>query len=274
MIVSDLDGSLLNKQHQVDQKIIDVVKQVTDKEIVFVVATGRPLYPGHHHLDFEPYPVYRISKNGAQVHDPHFKTLYEETYTLEELESILTELNDLHFHMIGDQETWIFGDRETFVDNNYHFNIKTQAYYQEISPLEREAILERKIFVTDVKQALKEKVYKINCHIKDETKKKELDAFLDKHPTLINTPFKPGFYEIVPNRINKANAIEFLAKQLHIKHDEIVVFGDGNNDLEMLKRFRSYAPISGTKEAQLMADEVIGHYHDYAVILKIKELID
>lgn len=273
MIVSDLDGSLLNKHHQVDQKIIDVVKKVIDARIVFVVATGRPLYQDHNHLEFDGYPVYRISKNGAQVHDPSFKTLYQECYTFEELQSILTELSDIHFHMVGDKETWVFGDRETYVDNNFHFNIKTQAYYQEITPSEREEILSRRTFVSDIKQALKEKVYKINCHIKDETKKKELDEFLENHPTLVNTPFKPGFYEIMPNRINKANAIEFLATHLNIKQDEIIVFGDGNNDLEMLKRFKSYAPLSGTSDAKQMADEVIGHYHDYAVIEKILELI-
>lgn len=42
LIVSDLDGTLLNQNGTLDQYTIDVVKKITDKGHIFCLATGRP----------------------------------------------------------------------------------------------------------------------------------------------------------------------------------------------------------------------------------------
>ena len=40
-IISDLDGTLLNENHDVDEFTINTVKKVLEKGIKFYIATGR-----------------------------------------------------------------------------------------------------------------------------------------------------------------------------------------------------------------------------------------
>ena len=44
-----------------------------------------------------------------------------------------------------------------------------------------------------------------------------------------------GAIDIVNPEVNKATALAFMADQLHIAPEDIMAFGDGLNDLEMLE---------------------------------------
>lgn len=45
VVVSDLDGTLLNKQHQISPRTRDTLHRLVEQGVKFVVATGR------HHVD-------------------------------------------------------------------------------------------------------------------------------------------------------------------------------------------------------------------------------
>ena len=69
VVVSDLDGTLLNGQHQISPRTRDTLHRLVDQGIKFVVATGR------HHVDVRSIrdalglDIYLITSNGAVVHD-------------------------------------------------------------------------------------------------------------------------------------------------------------------------------------------------------------
>jgi Cof subfamily protein (haloacid dehalogenase superfamily) len=49
----------------------------------------------------------------------------------------------------------------------------------------------------------------------------------------------PTILEVVPGGANKATALEFLLSRLDIGSDEVIVFGDGPNDVPLFERFRN-----------------------------------
>ena len=48
-----------------------------------------------------------------------------------------------------------------------------------------------------------------------------------------------SYAELHFNEVSKAHALKELAKQLNIKEDNVFVFGDADNDIEMLSSFKN-----------------------------------
>ena len=76
VIISDLDGTLLNNKHQISDYTKSVFKQLHKDNFLLIVATGR------HHLDAMAVidtlnvPVYLVSSNGARIHSPKKEELF------------------------------------------------------------------------------------------------------------------------------------------------------------------------------------------------------
>ena len=86
VVVSDLDGTLLNGQHQISSRTRDTLHRLVDQGVKFVVATGR------HHVDVRSIrdalglDIYLITSNGAMERDPsiHINVYYGDEWLVEE----------------------------------------------------------------------------------------------------------------------------------------------------------------------------------------------
>ena len=75
-------------------------------------------------------------------------------------------------------------------------------------------------------------------------------SFLKKWETLKSNNYKYDFLAYKHNeitffclknkRINKSSTISYLEKALDINYKDIIVFGDNDNDIEMLKKYQGY----------------------------------
>ncbi|HDX8593696.1 TPA: HAD-IIB family hydrolase, partial [Aeromonas dhakensis] len=78
VVVSDLDGTLLNGQHQISPRTRDTLHRLVDQGVKFVVATGR------HHVDVRSIrdtlglDIYLITSNGAVVHDKQDQLIFNQ----------------------------------------------------------------------------------------------------------------------------------------------------------------------------------------------------
>ena len=67
-------------------------------------------------------------------------------------------------------------------------------------------------------------------------------------------------------------AVEKVLEHYHIDRSEAVAFGDGNNDLEMLKAVgHGIAMGNGSDELKEIAEEVCGHVADDGIYHYCKE---
>ena len=99
-----------------------------------------------------------------------------------------------------------------------------------------------------------------------ETTQEVLDTLRAAVPGIgFNLPM-PGFLNIVPLGYSKADGVRILCEALGIGTDEVVVFGDGGNDLEMLGAVEnSVAVANATPEVLAAARWHIGSCADEAV---------
>ena len=86
---------------------------------------------------------------------------------------------------------------------------------------------------------------------------KELAAYYEGKMSIYRS--EPFFLEILPLGIDKANRLEFLLKHLGLKREELMVCGDGYNDLSMIE----YA---GLGVAMSNAQNVVKEAADYITL--------
>jgi HAD superfamily hydrolase (TIGR01484 family) len=88
LVVSDLDGTLLNSKHKISEYIKTVFQGLYDQNYLIIVATG------HHHLDAIPivealgFPVYVVNSNGARIHSPKKELLFSFNIDSESIKSV------------------------------------------------------------------------------------------------------------------------------------------------------------------------------------------
>lgn len=127
-----------------------------------------------------------------------------------------------------------------------------QAGFKKDSPIKRIVMRgmrarggyhEEQYFDQSIGDILRHDVCKINCRVTSPELERDLKAYLaERSDHVVNAPFDPVMFEITDVACNKGESVAWLAGYYGIAEDEVAVYGDGGNDIAMLKRFRhSYA---------------------------------
>ena len=272
LFACDLDGTLLNKYHETDDVILDAVDPVIKNNRYFAIATGRHMHENQKEkLGMYHRGVYTICMNGALIFDPKGNSIYENYLNQDFLAKVLKTFPTIDFECIGKDHTFLRISKD-----------------QHIKEFEKRSIWKKVLRKTDIHEFMKDCLYeqsdeeilkqgimKINCRVEDEALHHDLTAFIQAHSDIVvNAPFQDEIFEITDKSVNKGEAVAKLAQLLNIAEDEVAVYGDGGNDLEMLSRFtHAYATENASDAAKKAAGNVIGHCDDHAVPKHILEII-
>jgi Cof subfamily protein (haloacid dehalogenase superfamily) len=218
VIISDLDGTLLNNEHQISEYTKTVFQQLHDENYLIIVATGR------HHLDAMPLledlgcPFYLVTSNGARIHSPTKELIYSFDIKSEAIKSILDLDIDPEFTTVLFKEKVWQTNRENKKLNsfqtvmNYPFEIVDFKKVKDLSAI--------KLFFTH------------NDHHRLVELKEEI---MKNHSNEFHAAFSlPFCLEFMDKSVDKSVAI---AKILEIENHtfaESIAFGDGFNDEQML----------------------------------------
>lgn len=218
VVISDLDGTLLNSEHQISDYTKTVFQQLHSENYLIIVATGR------HHLDALPIveslgcPVYLVTSNGARIHSPKKELLYSFDIKSDAIKSIL----DLDIH--PDFTTVLFKEKvwQTNKENKKLNSFQTVMNY----PPE---IVDFK-FVEDL-SAIK-LFFTHNDHYKlVELKDKIMEDHSDEFHYAFSLPF---CLEFMDKSVDKSVAISKILEMENYTFEESIAFGDGFNDEKML----------------------------------------
>lgn len=259
LIAVDMDGTFLNRDGDYDrERFARLMPKMQEKGIKFVIASGnqyfqiRSFFPDHYQeMGF-------VSENGANVligEEPVFNGKISN----ELLQKVLGSLSALEpdpLIVCGKNSAYVL---DTISKESYDF---TKLYYH------------RTLKVPDFNQ-LDDDIFKFAFGFTPERLPSAFDYF-EKELAGEMVPVTSGHDDIdliIPG-LHKANGIKMLQEIWDISDDEVAAFGDGGNDLEMLRHAGySFAMSNGSNEAKTAAKEVIGHHHDSAVLAKMEELI-
>lgn len=265
----DLDGTLLNNDHELSPRTLSMLQKLHQKGIHIAFVTGRPLTVVSRLVRRIPFlhgpgaAVTLSSKNntrwlfapfnGACIYDEEFTCLLSEDVDPRFCDALLRICLDDPLININVIMTCTPEDRQTpgFVnlsdtEDDLAPDIWYSQYYDEKeAKVQESAHLTQHVVGNNIAKCRTTSVKEIFYVCYDEEKRKELvkkitDCIneLEKKFGLSDsihvTPSSPQCVDIVPTHMNKGAAIAFMAKKLHLLLSDCVAFGDGMNDFSML----------------------------------------
>lgn len=218
VIISDLDGTLLNSEHQFSEYTKTVFQQLYRKNYLIIVATGR------HHLDAIPLleslgcPVYLVTSNGGRIHSPEKELLFSFDIKSDAIKKVLELDIDPEITTVLFKEHLWLSNRKNEKLNSFQ---KKMNYPNEIVDFKTIADLSAiKFFFTH------------NNYQKLEDLK---DKIMKVHSTEFNYAFSlPFCLEFMDKTVDKSIAILKILKKYTFTFEESIAFGDGFNDEKML----------------------------------------
>ena len=224
LIALDLDGTLKNSNNQITKATRDALIQAQEMGIKVVLASGRPT-PGLRHeakeLKLDQYEGYLLSFNGARVMDCKTRSsIYEQTLTIEEAKKAYQRAKSYGLSCMTYDEDIILTED---YDDEY---VNIEAHINDID----------KQKVESFEECLKDPIYKVLLTGKPEYVASIIDEFKKKlKDSLSIYRSAPYFIEIMAQNIDKAKSLDCLVRELGIKQEEVIAFGDGYNDLTMIE---------------------------------------
>ena len=219
---SDMDGTILNKEHTLSKDTIENIRSLVEKGHIFVLNTGRP-YQGmiyfKNQLEIDcPY----VCDNGASIywdsHDdfPVFFTVKKET-----VKRLFSDLNDIIYCSLVTSHQKLFFQNRSLVPSF-------------IIHIDEDTIIHEGL----IKDIVNENILTITIHIT----KENLETFkktISKYPSL-RTRYWGEYnnicaFDVFSVNANKGLALDYLANYLHIDSFHSLGFGDDLNDLELIE---------------------------------------
>jgi Cof subfamily protein (haloacid dehalogenase superfamily) len=218
VVVSDLDGTLLNPQHRISDYTKSIFQELHNQDYLIVVATGR------HHLDAMAIietlevPVYLVSSNGARIHSPEKEELFSFNLDSDVVKAALNVEIDPEITVVLFKENVWQTNRVNERLNAFQPELKYRPELVDYKTLEDFGAI--KIFFSSDNH---QKLVKLK------------DAILANSSEHLHYAFSlPTCLEFMDKSIDKAVAIERVLEKEGFTLKEAVSFGDGFNDVQML----------------------------------------
>lgn len=216
-VVSDLDGTLLYSHNIISEYTINTLNKLVRKNINFAIATGRGRQGVQTILKQLGLKSYLICNNGANIYTPEGRCIFDKRIPQNTVTKILKEIRKNNLFYSAFQNNYYFHNKEEPVEN-----FTTRSLFTEIAVEKEEDIPDlNKIIVTNDNPEILVRLVKL---LKD--KFSSLAEIMLSQPTCL---------DIAPKHCSKGTGIQNLAKIFNLNTNDFMAFGDGENDLEMLK---------------------------------------
>jgi Cof subfamily protein (haloacid dehalogenase superfamily) len=218
VIVCDLDGTLLDSNHAMSEKTIREIKRVSRKGVKVIIATGR------HYIDVKgvanrlELDTCIIGSNGTRVYSGNGKRLIMHNLDKTAIKKVMNYKlpGDVHLNIYQGKEWLVLEEHQELLD--FHNSGFSYRKISGINDLKIDEINKFYLYSNDIE--LMKEVEKDLKIILDET----CDVFFSYHSVI----------EIMPKGISKGLALAELMDKEGVKAQEVMAFGDGLNDYEML----------------------------------------
>ena len=261
MIFLDLDGTLLNDCKEISQENINLIERAyNEKGIICVFATGRPLeYVDEICNSYDRFFVnYIIANNGAIIRDnKNGEVIYKASITnaqLLDLKNIFLEENADYMIVYTDKQQILREARndEALKDSAIIVNKKDSELKHIEDTIKKNPNLSSLLCMIGGETSALENIISRLQEIKG-LETPGIGNYSHKTKTYA---FESKFIDVMKKGCSKKNAIYYLADKLKIKKEEIIVMGDGSNDLSMFE-------CAGLKIAMENAEEKLKEKADF-----------
>lgn len=258
-IAMDMDGTLLNSKKQITPKTKEMLLKAQKAGIILILASGRPtpaLMDFARELCMDENHGLLVSYNGSQVTDCQSgSVLFNQAMSVEESRAVLE-----HLKKFDRVRPMIDRGEYMYVNNVYDNMIHLDG--KEINIIERESrggnflLCEKR----DLAAFVDFPVNKILTAADPEYLQEHYQEMIAPFQDTLNGMFTARFYyEFTAKGIDKAKALDAVLPTVGIGREELVAFGDAQNDASMIR----YAGLgiameNAVPELKAIADEITG----------------
>lgn len=260
LFVSDLDGTLLNKQDRINPESIRIINDLVSKGMLFTYATARSLSSASVVTQGLSTDIPVIVYNGAFIlHPATGEILSREGFLKEETEEIIEIMDRFHisplvYSFVEDVEkvSWIV-TRENEGIRRY---LNLRRGDRRLRP------------ISSRKELYQGDMFYFTCIGEKDELQPVYDILAQDgrfRCTIQQELYRPEYWcEIMPAKATKAEAIRKL-KEIR-RCDRVVSFGDAINDIPMFEiSDECYAVENAVDELKAIADKVIRSNEDDGV---------
>lgn len=252
LILTDLDGTLLRDDKSLSPANRAALERAAAQGAQIVVATGRFFAGVPRELLELPCLRYFILMNGAKVYDRQTQAvIYRSEISLAEGEAVFDLIEPL------DATVDCYQNDLGLMDRRYYERLD----YYVPDPASRAIVQNSRIPQDDFRGAVRaggDTIQKIQCFFPHlELRPLVMERLRREFPRLVLSCSLPANLEINAPGATKGAALLALCRALSVSPEETAAFGDGTNDLSMLRAAGTGVAMANAAEEVLAAADVI-----------------
>lgn len=252
MIVVDMDGTFLNPQNDYNRERFEVLyEEMKNRDIKFVVASGNQYFQLKSFFKGKDSEISYVSENGALIikEDEELFCGKMDMNLVYQLVDFLNQYENIHYIVSGRKTAYI---KKT-----------ADEKFKGIA-----AIYNHKLKEVDTYSNFDDKIFKFALIVPKAETMELVEEIQNKFgDSIAAISSGHGSIDIIIPGLHKGNALSILQKEWDIHEDEIMVFGDGGNDLEMLQHGKySYAMENAPLEVKQASRSLAPSYENDGVL--------
>ena len=232
----DIDGTLIDlNTKKISEKMLETLVRLKEKEIIICLATGRSPIALPHFKEVE-FDVF-LTFNGSYCFNSE-RTIFSNPIPTEDVKRLIQNAAEIGrpVSIATKDRLAANGTDQDLIDYFANANLKVEV-------------------AEDFNLVLLEDIYQVmmGCY-ESEYERMMKDI---RHAKI--TAWWDRAIDIIPANGGKGNAIDKILEYYNLDKSEAIAFGDGNNDIEMLKSVgMGVAMANGSERLKAVADVVCG----------------
>ncbi|MGP2469900.1 Cof-type HAD-IIB family hydrolase [Yersinia sp. 2540 StPb PI] len=220
IIAVDMDGTFLNDQMSFDRERFSTqYSQLKENGIKFVVASGNQYYQLISFFPEIANEIAFVAENGAYVSNKNTE-IFCGSISDEDCNKVLKTLLPIPY-----LDVIVCGKNGAYMlssSDNYFYTTMSKYYHR--------------LKIIDNFDQVTESAFKFAISLPNE-KLVDFMKFIERELADIVTPVSSGHgsVDLIIPGLHKANGIKLLQKMWDVTDQQVVTFGDGGNDIEMLQ---------------------------------------
>lgn len=252
LVVTDLDGTLLDSNKQVSQRTRNAIHQLKEHGILFGIASGRPVESGlflSKNWGLDKDISFLIGMNGGVLYDTrqHTKEVYSwlDGEKLYDIIQKYRHIPGLHFEVMKGNDRYVEWSTPETLEN-------AMLYGENEIIVDYDTYLKGRRFNKLIIRSLPEQQPEVAAIGK---------TINDEHITSFST--SDILYEFVDPAINKGYGLQNACRHFGLNLKNAVAFGDESNDIEMLMLAgQGNAMKNALPSVKAIADTVLDYTND------------
>lgn len=261
LIVVDIDGTLLNSQHELSERNEKALRAAMEQGVPVVLATGKTRTSALSLISRLNLTSPGIFVQGLAIYDGNGNIQHQTTLDTALARRVITFAEDRGYNVLAYSGDSILARRRNRLSDVLVEYGEPEP--QIVGPLQNilhDTVVNKLIVADDDARRIKALRWQLSMQI-------------DGSGQLVQSNID-HMLEILPRGISKAVALRMLLKEMHLVPARVLAIGDGENDVDMLRMAGIGVAVGNARsEAREAADYVVASNDDDGVAEAVERFV-